>query len=271
RDAGVEEAVGDVVQGAYAAGQVELLEHEPDPAGAQGGQCPVGQRGDVVAVDVDRAGGRPVERTDDVQHGRLAGPGRADDGDQFAVVDVEGGTGEGFDAARVDLADVAQGGDHFGTPTFVPGFRPPPLTSTRPLANMPVSTATTRSDPPSTTSTPYPPSARASRAATGTVKTSLRCSATSLTSTGAWSRVPSWFWSSRLTVTLMVDAVGWPLFWLFCWVATVPTVAILPLTALPPGRVTVTGLPATASRCRETSRSMLTRRVLPVTVYAGPP
>ena len=84
RHPGVEQAVGDVLRGAQPVGEVELLEDEADPPAPQRGQLPVGQRGDVVPVDAHGAAGRPVQGADDVQHRRLAGAGRADDGDQLA-------------------------------------------------------------------------------------------------------------------------------------------------------------------------------------------
>ena len=89
RHAGVEQPVGHVVHRVTPGGQVELLEDEADPAGPQRGQLPVGERRDVVPVDPDAARGRPVQRADQVQHGGLAGAGRADDRDQLAVADPQ--------------------------------------------------------------------------------------------------------------------------------------------------------------------------------------
>ena len=89
RDAAVEQAVGDVVERGLAAEQEELLEDEPDPPRPKRRQPPVGQAGDVVAGDPDRALGRPVEGAEEVQQRRLAGPRRPDDRDQLAFLDPE--------------------------------------------------------------------------------------------------------------------------------------------------------------------------------------
>jgi len=51
---------------------MELLEHEPDGPGPQGGDLPVGELADVQPADPDGSGGRPVQRAHDVQQGRLA-------------------------------------------------------------------------------------------------------------------------------------------------------------------------------------------------------
>src|SRR5205814_8428702 len=58
-DPGVEQAVGDRLADRYAGGEVELLEHESDGPGPQRGQLPVGEAGDVVAVDGHPPAGRP--------------------------------------------------------------------------------------------------------------------------------------------------------------------------------------------------------------------
>ena len=107
---------------------------------------------DVVPVDPDRPGRRPVQRADQVQQRRLAGPGRADDGDQLAVPDAQVDLAQRDHAARVGPAHAGQfdhraAGRHSGTPTGAPSARPSPLTSTRPSANRPTSTATTRAVP----------------------------------------------------------------------------------------------------------------------------
>ena len=54
-DAGVEQAVRDVVHRGHAVGEVELLEHEPDPVRPQRRQCPVVEVVDVEAVDAGDA------------------------------------------------------------------------------------------------------------------------------------------------------------------------------------------------------------------------
>ena len=107
-DPGVEESVGHVVQHALVLGQEELLEHEADPRGPQGGELPVGQLGDVEAGDPHMARGRPVQTAHQVQKGGLARPRRPDDAHQLALVDGEGHTPQGGDRrlARVDLGHL---------------------------------------------------------------------------------------------------------------------------------------------------------------------
>src|SRR5690606_38538118 len=117
----------------------------------------------------------------------LAGAGRAHDAEEFALLDGEVHPAQRGDRARVLLGDAGEGDDRtgtgrrvrggvgahiFGTPTFTPSRRPPPDTSTRPSANMPSSTFTSRTVPPRTTWRPKPPPGRASSAFTGTVRTS---------------------------------------------------------------------------------------------------
>src|SRR6185437_12261521 len=102
------QAVGDVVQDGYARGQVELLEHEADPLGAQRRQPPVGEPGHVVPVDAYRPRRRPVERAHEVQQGRLSRARRADDADQFAVVDAQVDVAQGDNAAGIATTDRAQ-------------------------------------------------------------------------------------------------------------------------------------------------------------------
>ena len=60
-DPGVEEPVGHVVEHALVLGQEELLEHEADPGGPQGGQLAVGQAGDVETGDPHVPGAGPVQ------------------------------------------------------------------------------------------------------------------------------------------------------------------------------------------------------------------
>ena len=53
-DAGVEETIGDIVEGRDARRQVEVLEHEADAAGAQGREIAVPERRHIEPVDLDR-------------------------------------------------------------------------------------------------------------------------------------------------------------------------------------------------------------------------
>src|SRR5262249_24099255 len=114
---------------------------EADPAGPQRAEPAVREPRDVVSGDLDGAGRRPVERPDEVQHGRLPGAGRADDRDQLTLLHGERDAVDRDHAPRGLLAHVAQRHQgHDGIPTVAPSATP--LTSTRPPANRPVSTAT---------------------------------------------------------------------------------------------------------------------------------
>src|SRR3989442_414681 len=144
--AAIEQAVGDVVERRLPAQQKELLEDEADGVGPQHRQAPIAHRGDVVAGDPDDPGGRPVEGPDDVEQGRLAGPGRPDERDELAVVDGEVDVPEGGDRrrARVLLGDTAEldRRAHEGTTTRSPGWIPVAVISTLPWSNRPGTTRT---------------------------------------------------------------------------------------------------------------------------------
>ena len=86
---GVQQPVRDVVEHGLVLGQEELLEDEPDTPGPQRCELAIVQAGDVDPVDPDRTAGRPVERADDVQQRRLAGPGRANDRHKLTLLDGE--------------------------------------------------------------------------------------------------------------------------------------------------------------------------------------
>ena len=47
------------------------------------------QAGEIAALQTDRAGGRRIQPAEQVQQGRFAGTGSADDGDPLALDDVE--------------------------------------------------------------------------------------------------------------------------------------------------------------------------------------
>src|SRR6266545_610610 len=283
--AGVEQAVGDVVQGRHARCQVELLENEPDPLGPQRREVMVGQFGDVEPVDDDLPGAGAVQRAHHMQQRRLARPRRPNDRHQLTAADLQVDVAERPDPAGVFAADPAQHHDrfgratHFATPTLTPSAMTRPLTSTWPAANIPVVTGTIRVVAPSTTSTPKPPLASASSAATGTASTSSRLSLTKPTSTGAAASGPSAFWSAIVTVTSMraSAAAGLaatsgpfpppgvvPSAVAACAVATAPTWAIFPCTVPRPGMATVTVRPFTARAQSATSSSTATRLVVAV-------
>src|SRR4029079_6738638 len=120
-------------------------------------QRAVVERGHVGAVDGHGARRGLIERTEQVQHRRLAGARRADDGHQLAGRHrerhaVERAHGR---AARVLLDHVDEAYDgrahpsrpaHDGTTTLVPGCTRPVI-STKPSAKAPSSTATSLRTP----------------------------------------------------------------------------------------------------------------------------
>ena len=93
----VEQAVGDVVEHAEAVEQEELLEDEAEAPGPQARQLLVGHGRGVLSGDADHAAGGSFEGAHHVQKGALARPGRADDGDQLALVDPQVDAGQGHD------------------------------------------------------------------------------------------------------------------------------------------------------------------------------
>ena len=66
------QAIGHVVECGLMLGQEELLEHESDGCGPQGGDLPVGEPADIEPADPDGPRGRPGQRAHDVQQSRLA-------------------------------------------------------------------------------------------------------------------------------------------------------------------------------------------------------
>ena len=88
RHAPVEQAERHVLHRVQVVEQVELLEDEAEPAGAEPGQRGVGEPGDLLAADPDAAAGRPFQRARHVQQRGLARAGRADDRDPFAGPDA---------------------------------------------------------------------------------------------------------------------------------------------------------------------------------------
>ena len=165
RHPGVEHPIGDVVECGLSGEQEELLEHEADVLGTQGGQILVGQHRHVVSGDSDFAHRGTVERAHDMQQRRLSAAGGADDRNQFTVRDLEVDAAQGSyrGCSRVLLDDAAQFerranrrvwlGDGHGTTTCMPSRRSVDVTSTNPSANRPGSTATSTVPESVTTST----------------------------------------------------------------------------------------------------------------------
>ena len=79
------------------ADQVEGLVDEPDLVAAVVVLLGLGHRGDVPALDPDRARGRAVERTDQVQQRALARARRADDEGARLAGDPERHPAQGLD------------------------------------------------------------------------------------------------------------------------------------------------------------------------------
>ena len=88
---------GDVLLGCERRDQVEVLEDETDLLGADLGQLLVAQSAQVTAREPDRAPSRAVERPEQLQEGRLAGPARAFERDHLAGVDDEVHATDGLD------------------------------------------------------------------------------------------------------------------------------------------------------------------------------
>src|SRR5712671_6059014 len=87
----------DVVERAHAAKQRDVLERAGDAAARR----LIGpHRAARAPLEGDAPVLRTVEAVDDVEHGRLAGAVRADDGADLALADVEGHVGERLDAAE---------------------------------------------------------------------------------------------------------------------------------------------------------------------------
>ncbi len=144
--AAVEQPGGDVVDRGQAFQQDELLEDHAEPVRAHPGELPVAEPFDRLSGDAHRAAGRPVQPGGQVEQGGLAGPGRAEDGDQVTAVHGERDPAQRLDrwCAGVDLADVAEfqnGGHVAGTSTVCPSLIPLTI-STWPLpsSNQPGST-----------------------------------------------------------------------------------------------------------------------------------
>src|SRR5580704_14007381 len=205
----VEQAVGDVVEHGQPVEQEELLEDEAEAPGPQARQLRVGHGRGVLPGDADHAAGGSFEGAHHVQQGALARPGRADDGDQLALADPQIDAGQGADRRVTgvflyhasQLQDRGGLGHDDGTSTRVPAVRPDPLTWTRVSLYKPVVTPVRWLVLPVTTSTPYPPSASASSAFTGTARTLPTVWVVMSTFTGAWSKAAPGGVLSRVMVT----------------------------------------------------------------------
>src|SRR6202035_4376489 len=126
RRAGIEQAVGDVLEGTVCLEQVELLEDEADPACAERRERGIGGACDVRAPDAPDPARRAFERAHDVQQRRLARSRRPDDRAQLALLDADVHAAQSFDASGIELDDVAQlehlPRAHCGSITVSPGW-----------------------------------------------------------------------------------------------------------------------------------------------------
>src|SRR5207245_782096 len=66
---------------------------------------------DFVAGEPVAAVGGPIEAAEDVHERRLAGAGRADQGDVLARLDGQGNAAEGFDLHFAEVVDLADAGE----------------------------------------------------------------------------------------------------------------------------------------------------------------
>ena len=69
--------------------EVEELEDETELVPPQIGQGTVVQTSDLLAVDLDRTGGRDIEAGEDVHQGRLAGTGRTHDRSETTLLEAD--------------------------------------------------------------------------------------------------------------------------------------------------------------------------------------
>jgi hypothetical protein len=90
---------GDVFQHGFVRQQTETLEHHAHLAAPQLDQRLAVHRQQVLAVDVDLAGGGLGQARDAAQQGRLAGTRQAHDDQQFALVHLERGIVDADDTA----------------------------------------------------------------------------------------------------------------------------------------------------------------------------
>ena len=68
---------------------MELLENEPDLLGTEAVQVGVGEGRNVLASQINLAGGGAIEAADEVHQRRLAGAGRAHHCQPLAGLDVQ--------------------------------------------------------------------------------------------------------------------------------------------------------------------------------------
>ena len=110
RRAGDLEREGHVLVDRLRRQQLEVLEDDPDLA-PHLGHLPAAEPGDVLAVEDDLAAGRELVADEQLDQGRLAGPGRPDEEDEVALGDDQVDVAQGELAVRVRLRHVVQDED----------------------------------------------------------------------------------------------------------------------------------------------------------------
>ncbi len=95
----------DVLEHGLAVQRTRMLEDDADPGPGDAMGRP---SGDVDAVELHRAGIRPLDAHDELHHRRFAGAVRADEAEDLAARDVEGDVLDGDEAAEA-LGEAADG------------------------------------------------------------------------------------------------------------------------------------------------------------------
>jgi hypothetical protein len=106
RDAAIRERHRHLVDGIEPWQQVERLKDEPETAIAHGGELSVAKPAHIDPVKLVDAIGRTVEAADDVHQRRFSGSGRAHDGEELAVTDLEVDAPKGVDLLGAELVQL---------------------------------------------------------------------------------------------------------------------------------------------------------------------
>ena len=151
----IEQAIGHVIESRVTGQQMELLKDEANLASSQRRQLAIRQRGDVVSRHFDSPRRRPIECAHQMEQGRFAGAGRSDNRQQFTGPYVERHpiNGPHRRGRGIDLHHVLKRQnrptyvDAHGITTNAPTWSCSEVTSTRPSAKNPGSTATRAVEP----------------------------------------------------------------------------------------------------------------------------
>ncbi len=107
-DFGEAEGKLDVFRESHAGQEIERLEDHADGVAAVAGKFDWIDRGEVASADMDGAGSGAVEPSQEIEKGGLAGAGAAEEGNEFALADLEGDVVDGGDGG---VAEVIVAGD----------------------------------------------------------------------------------------------------------------------------------------------------------------